>query len=360
MRVVIAGQVVVIAIVLCGCSPQAAFEASAVSGPGVVLETVVDNLNFPVSMAFDPDGRLFVTEKDGQLRVIVDDTLVAEPALTLSVNSVGERGLLGVTLHPNFSQNGWIYLYYTTGGDLENRVARYTIEGNTALGPEEVIVSLPGSPGPNHNAGNLHFGPDAKLYVSIGDLTLASSAQDPDALVGRILRYNDDGSIPEDNPFGADNPTYALGLRNSFDFAFDPPTGVIFATENGTITHDEVNRIVAGGNYGWPEVQGAAGGDEFVDPLIDVTGFSVVPTGIDFAPNAFYGSDSINDLFYAQYSSGRVMQVDLSDPDRDELVASTVFLEGLIGISDLAFDPFGQMYILSLNANTLFRVARAP
>jgi len=295
--------------------------------------------------------------------VITDGALVETPALTVSVNSIGERGLLGVAVHPDFSENGWFYLYYTTGdslsGDLENRVARYTMDGNTALGPEETIVSLPGSPGPNHNGGNVHFGPDGKLYVTIGDLTIRDNAQDLDALTGRMHRYNDDGSIPEDNPFGADNPTYALGLRNSFDFAVDPVTGLIYATENSTTSHDEVNRIVAGENYGWPEVQGAGSDAAFVDPLIDITGFSVSPTGIDFAPNDFYGSQAESDLFYAEYLTGRVLRVDLGGTDRDEVVTETVFLEGVIGITDIAFDATGQLYVLSLTANTLYRVDRS-
>src|SRR5690606_28895469 len=105
---------------------------------------------------------------------------------------------------------------------------------------------LPATPGPNHNAGHLAFGPDGKLYVSIGDLANSANAQDPDVRAGKILRINDDGSIPADNPFGENNAAFALGLRNSFDLAFDPASGVLFATENGTFRNDEVNRIVAG------------------------------------------------------------------------------------------------------------------
>ncbi len=337
-----------------GCSSVLLLPTDPV-GTGVRVEPFVAGMDFPVAMAFAPDGRLFVTDKNnGQLRVIENGTLVSEPVVTVPVNNTNEAGLLGVAVHPDFAENNWAYLFYSRlnapAGSDENRVVRYTLDGNLATGTEELLLSAPLSS--RHNGGNLRFGPNGKLYVTIGDASSANSAQDLDALTGRILRLNDDGTTPTDNPFGSDNATYAMGLRNSFDLAFDPLADTLFATENGTSSHDEVNRIVAGGNYGWPEVEGVGDGT-FIDPIIDETGTPVSPTGIDFAPDDRYGAGVTGDLFYAEYLAGKVWQVKLNEA-RDAVSSRSLFVEGLPGITDIAFGPDGTLYITA--KDLLYRV----
>ena len=211
-----------------------------------------------------------------------------------------------------------------------------------------------------HNGGNIHFGPDGKLYVSEGDIFDTSNAQRLDVLPGRILRLNDDGGIPDDNPFGADNPTFALGLRNSFDFTFDPLTGVIFATENGTNLHDEVNRLPATSNGGWPLAEGCSAGGlnvqfgTYVEPLAQSQG-SVVPTGIVFVPNMLYGAATQNQLLVAESGRGHILRYTLN-ADRDAFTEAAVFIEGLGGISDLEIAPDGTLYVTTLSPGAVVRL----
>ena len=334
------------------------------SGDGVVVETIVAEAAFPVAIAFRPDGSALYTEKEtGMIRVLgADGTLVETPFADVAVTSNSERGLLGITLHPGFAENGFVYAFYTrsnTGEDTrvdsaaeDNRVVRFTATGD--IGSDEtLIVSLPVSPGPNHNGGNIRFGPDGKLYITLGELGVADNAQSLDSRAGKILRHNDDGTIPADNPFGADNAVYALGLRNTFDFAFDPDSEVIFSGENGTSLHDEINRLPARSNGGWPLVEGAAGDSDpqvdvgvYVEPIVEFAGI-VVPTGVDFAPDDTFGAGTAGRLFVGQFNTGRIRSYELST-DRALVVASEQFVQGVTGgITDVAFAPDGSMYVLT-------------
>mgnify|MGYP002387775936 CR=1 FL=1 len=324
---------------------------------GVEIQVYVDGADFPTALAIAPDGRLFYTEKNrGEIRVVnANGELLAVPFASVPASSASERGLLGIALHPDFATNGFVYVYYTRSASgmvtsaladvLDNRVVRFTAAGDVAAGPEEVILTLPGRPGPNHNGGQLAFGPDGKLYVTIGELAVAANAQDVNVPTGKILRINDDGSIPADNPFGADNPVFALGIRNSFGIGFDPVSGLAFVTDNGTSGHDEVNRIVAGGNYGWPVVLGLAGDARFIDPLIDFGNTSVVPTGVAFARDATLGESSRNRLFVAQFATGRIFRYEL-DAERDAVESVDLFAQGISdGITDLEFGPDGTLFV---------------
>lgn len=359
----------------CGCAVVAGLVGCLTLPPApdgggvqVEIETILASANFPVALAFAPDGRGFYTEKlTGRVRIIgTDGQVVDTPAADLPVVNNSEHGLLGIAVHPQFEQNGWIYVYYSrsrTGQDssaegdlLDNRVVRLSLVGHQAVGDETLIVSLPADPGPLHNGGNLHFGPDGKLYVTLGDLTRAQDAQVADSLVGRILRFNDDGSVPTDNPFGPANPTFALGLRNSFDFTFDPVGGGLFATENSTSNHDEINLLPPGANGGWPLIEGSSGGSPpgisvgtYVDPLVDYTMGSVVPTGIAFVPTADYGAGLRHQLLVGQYRTGRIVSYMLN-VDRNQLSGEALFVQLPLdggAITDLAFSPDGKLYVLT-------------
>ncbi len=353
--------VVPVALLICGCPnvPPPA-DPGGPSGDGIRFETVVDSADFPVAMAIAPDGRIFYTEKNtGAVRIVSNGTLLPDPFVQVPVSTTSERGLLGIALHPSFNSNGWVYLYYTrssTGASgalvapVDNRVVRFTASGSTAVGDEELILSLPAFPGPNHNGGNIHFGPDGKLYITIGDLTESSNSQNPDVLPGKILRINDNGSIPTDNPFGATNAAWALGLRNSFDFTFGPD-GLLYATENSTNNHDEVNNIIHAGNYGWPDVQGRSNGTyepdtgTYVEPMVDYTEGSAVPTGIAVAPDDTFGADSEGQLLVGEFNTGRIMRYTLN-ATRDGVISQTVFAQGISGgIVDLEFAEDGTLYV---------------
>src|SRR5215470_2726619 len=222
---------------LCICAISfgsvAAATTSAATLPSNFTETqVATGLQNPTAMAFASDGRLFVAEQGGTLRVIKNGALLTTPFLSVAVSSVGERGLLGVAFDPNFATNHYVYVYYTaTIPAIHNRVSRFTANGDTALaGSETIILELNDlSSATNHNGGAIHFGPDGKLYIGVGENANPSRAQDRNDPFGKILRLNADGSIPSDNPFCATNElrcaVWALGLRNPFTFAFQPGTG---------------------------------------------------------------------------------------------------------------------------------------
>ena len=209
-----------------------------------------------------PDGRIFAAQQGGDLRVVKNGVLLTPPMLSVTVDSSGERGLIGVTLHPNFASNGFVYVYYTTAENgTHNRVSRFTATGDTA-GSEVKIIDLPAlTTATNHNGGAMHFGIDGKLYVAVGDNANSANAPLLTSVFGKMLRFNDDGTIPADSPFfgtqsGQNRAIWAYGLRNPFTFAVQPVTGRIHINDVGQNTWEEINLGVQGANYGWPASEG--------------------------------------------------------------------------------------------------------
>jgi glucose/arabinose dehydrogenase len=228
-------------------------------------ESWVTGLSSATAFAQAPDGRLFVAEQGGTLRVIKNGVLLATPFATFPVDSAGERGLIGVALHPAFATNGFVYVYSTrkAGTISHNRISRLTANGDVAaVGTEFALVDLPNlSSATNHNGGGMHFGPDGKLYVGVGENANPPAAQDLSQPFGKLLRFNDDGTIPTDNPFfatqaGLGQAVWAYGLRNPFTFSFQPGTGVLHIDDVGQDTWEEIDVGAAGANYGWPNSEG--------------------------------------------------------------------------------------------------------
>ncbi|HEX8912192.1 MAG TPA: PQQ-dependent sugar dehydrogenase [Humisphaera sp.] len=303
---------------------------------GFVQSTFVDGLDRPTAMAFAPDGRLFVAEQGGALRVVAAGAVLPDPFVSLDVDDAGERGLIGVALDPAFAANGFVYVHYTVPGEgavaPHNRVSRFTAAGDAAApGSEAVLLDLPAlSAATNHNGGAIHFGPDGKLYVGVGENNDASLAQPLDTPFGKLLRVNPDGSVPADNPFvgqttGTARAIFARGLRNPYTFAFDPATGRLHVNDVGQSTFEEVDVGRAGANYGWPVIEGKRTTqdppDGYADPLLAYgrTGGKIVGNAIaggtfyrapdaatDPLPAAFDG-----DYLFGDFGTGFVKSMDV-------------------------------------------------
>ncbi len=278
-----------------------------------------------------PDGRMFVAEQGGALRVVSAGALLPTPFVSLAVLSEGERGLLGVALDPAFATNGFVYVYYTTAaGGAHNRISRFTASGNVAAGPETILADLPPlTTATNHNGGALAFGPDGRLYVAVGDNTQPLAPQSVASPLGKILRFNADGSIPTDNPFyttttGQARAIWALGLRNPYTFAFHPTTGRMFINDVGQSAWEEINLGRAGANYGWPNTEGpttAAG----IDAPFFAYAHTNSPTlfqGGAIVGGAFYtpatptfGADYVGDYFFADFVAGTIHRIEATRND---------------------------------------------
>ena len=309
-----------------------------------VVEREVGGLGFAVNVAFAPDGTMFVADKDvGQIRIVRDGVLLPEPFAELPVLvTTNETGLLGVAVHPDFPDEPWVYAYFTDARDGSNRLVRIRAEGDRGSEVQTLLDLLP-APG-FHNGGDMTFGPDGALYIVTGDGTVPGNAQDPDSLGGKVLRLAPDGSVPVDNPFGPDDPVFALGIRNSFGLCFDPATGDLWETENGPETDDEVNRIVPGGNYGWPLQLGPGGEPGFVDPVVDFSEI-VVPTGCAF--------DALGEaMYFGGGYSGDLFRVDV------EASTATVALNVDGGITDVARAPDGSLLLVT--PTTIYRSVAPP
>jgi glucose/arabinose dehydrogenase len=224
-------------------------------------ELWITGLSSATAFAQAPDGRFFVAQQGGALRVVKNAALLANAMLNVTVDPSGERGLLGVAVHPNFVSNGYVYVYYTsTETTTHNRVSRFTVIGDVA-GSELKLVDLPTLGATNHNGGAIHFGADGKLYVAVGDNANSANSQNLASPLGKMLRFNEDGTIPSDNPICTTNgnlacAAWAYGLRNPFTFAVHPGTGRIHINDVGQNTWEEISLGASGANYGWPASEG--------------------------------------------------------------------------------------------------------
>lgn len=263
------------------------------SGETSFFTVVAENLEVPWGLVFLPDKSLLVTERTGRLRLIDSNgRLQSEPVAVLEkVREIGEGGLLGITLHPDFSNNNFVYLYYTyqeNEGETLNRVVRMTYQGKQ-LGDEKTIIDgIPGAS--NHNGGRIKFGPDGYLYVTTGDTGNSSLAQDINSLAGKILRVTDQGQMVADNPFG--NLVYSYGHRNPQGLTWDN-LGRLWATEHGRSGvlsgFDELNLIEKGKNYGWPEIQGDEKKEGMETPKLHSGSTTTwAPSGLAFVNNSLF------------------------------------------------------------------------
>ena len=345
--------------------------ARAATVPAGFSETLVaSGLSSPTAMQFAPDGRLFVAEQGGRLRVIKNGALLPTPFLTLTVSSVGERGLLGVAFDPAFATNRFVYVYYTaTTPAVHNRISRFTANGDVAVaGSEVVLLDLDNlSSATNHNGGALAFGPDDKLYAAVGENANGANAQSLNNLLGKMLRLNKDGSIPTDNPFytsasGKNRLIYSLGLRNPFTFAFGPAMSQMFINDVGQNTWEEINDGLPGANHGWPDTEGTTSDARFDSPRYAYNhtgGVCAITGGAFYAPSTTqFPTDYLNDYFFADYCAGWIRKL---DPGAGNAVVT--FATGIPSPVDLKVGDDGSLYYLARgsggSSGVVYRIAYA-
>ncbi len=244
-----------------------------------VAISIVKNMDTLWALDFLPDGSLIFTERGGKVFAFNSgkDTLPRMLAEFSEVASVGEGGLLGIAVHPRFTENNFIYLYHTYGknGELFNRVIRVKKSGDALVEKKIIVDAIPGAE--VHNGGRIKFGPDGMLYIATGDAALSAHAQDISSLAGKILRINDDGTIPESNPF-PNSAVYSYGHRNPQGLAWDSK-GNLWATEHGASAGDEVNFILKGKNYGWPTIRGVQKSAGMESPVLESGSSTWAPAG---------------------------------------------------------------------------------
>jgi glucose/arabinose dehydrogenase len=357
------------AIQLCAVLVLLCVASFAATLPSGFTETQITGLTNPTAMTFAPDGRLFICQQGGALRIVKNGALLTTPFMTLSVNSSGERGLLGIAFDPNFTTNNFIYVYYTVPtAPIHNRVSRFTASAANpdvvVAGSEQVILDLNNlSTATNHNGGAIHFGPDSKLYVAVGENANAANAQTFTNLLGKILRINTDPAnvVPTDNPYfndanvtGVNKAIWSLGLRNPFTFGFQPGTGRLFINDVGQNTWEEINEGVAHSNYGWSTCEGFCSppNANFRDPLYEYNHTTGTPTGCAIVGAAFYNPPTVQfpaiyvgKYFFGDLCGGYIRYV---DPGTGGTIpSSTAFATGISSPVDFQVSSDGSLWYLA-------------
>jgi glucose/arabinose dehydrogenase len=335
-------------------APPEHFQTSLVIG---------DGLNGPSGFEIAPDGRIFILERSGKIKIVKNGQLLPTPFADLPSEDTGDRGLIGVAFDPDFGvHNHYVYFYYT-GHDLLNHLVRFSADGDVGTdGPFELFRTA--SPSLElHVGGSIRFGPDGKLYFAVGDNGYGPHAQDLSSPHGKILRINKDGSIPADNPFagqpGKLGAIWAYGFRNPWRFQFDSATGRLFGGDVGDFSWEEVNRIVRGGNYGWPVKEGmcTSNCDGYINPLhaYPHDNASAAVTGGPVYRGGMFPSEYDGDLFFGDYAKRFIKNADL-DADGD-ITAVHDFDDQAGTVVDLKVAPDGSLYYLTYWPGELYRIS---
>jgi glucose/arabinose dehydrogenase len=337
------------------------------SVPRLVATVVQSGLRIPWDLAFAPDGRMFVTERVGNILVYASAAPGAAQLVNApvpNIRAVGEAGAMSIELDPAFSANGLLYVCASVldGGQWLNQVLRFRMNGNTPVFDRHIIRTGMRA-NDRHNGCRIRFGPDGKLWVTMGDVGNTANGQDPSSLNGKVLRVNSDGSIPADNPImpgaGSRTAVYTMGNRNPQGLTFEPGTGRPFEVEHGDSTHDEINILQAGGNYGYAICRGPCGDPRFVDPAWSSGSGVIAPSGADFAQGVQWGG-----------WDGSLFVATLRDTDLRRFTVSggvatqrDVLYDGTYGrIRTVRQSPDGSLYLTTSNGSgdRIVRIAPSP
>ena len=342
-RIRIAGIVaaIIFAIIIWASPNSPPIPEPMIASDNEFVQVLAINLEKPRAIDFAGD-KIFVTEKIGRIRVIESGVLLEEPLATLRTVNAFDGGLLGIAVHPDFAENHFLYVYltYENNGKLWNKILRITESENKLVEADIIFDNIPGSA--FSNGGALKFGPDGKLYSSTGSVSDSShGAQDLQSLEGKILRLNDDGTIPDDNPFSG-SPVFSYGHMNPKGLAWDK-SGNLFVSEIGPSKNDEINLVQPGKNYGWPE-QECFGDKKFVDPLICYDP-AIEPGGI-----VFYYGDKLeleNFLIMAGLRGSGLFSLDIGDNE----IKTKNILSGMGRIRDVIQGPDDYLYLITSNTD---------
>ena len=332
---------------------------------------VANGLSSPTVVKFAPDGRIFVTEQGGAVRIIKNGSLLPAPFVQVSVFPPPgtERGLIGLVFDPNFTTNQYVYLYYTTpNSPVHNRVSRFTANGDVVVpGSENILLDLDNLSGAtNHNGGSMDFGPDGKLYVAVGDNATSSNAQTLTNRLGKVLRVNTDGSIPTDNPFyntatGVNRAIWVYGLRNPYTLTFQPGTGKLFVNDVGQGAFEEINDATTGGlNFGWPTAEGPSSNTALTNPVYayahgsgDGVGCAITGGAFFNPPTTTYPTSFSGTYFFQDFCNNWINVLDISGSTAVRSPFATNISDKNIGLTT---GPDGNLYYLSRTAGALYKI----
>ena len=312
----------------------------------VEVRVVAENLEMPWAIDFGENGDIFFTERNGYVRLIRDDRLIEDPLLELPQVD-GEGGTLGLALGPDFTETGYVFIYYTDE-NYTNRLSRYRLQNDRLVDETVIIDNIPGAF--THNGGRIAFGPDDLLYIGTGDAEEPDLSQDESSLAGKILRVAVDGSIPDANPY-PDSPVYSIGHRNVQGLAWDSE-GRLFATEHGPRARDEVNRIEPGANYGWPVVAGEVDTDEgasdpvpnYRNPFISSGSNTWAPSGATIYDREEMPVEWRETLLFSGLRSQALWRYSFEDGS-----LSALFSDEYGRIRNVTTSPDGTIYLLTSN-----------
>jgi glucose/arabinose dehydrogenase len=326
---------------------------TTMDGVNLKVETVVSSLEVPWSLAFEGED-LYFTERRGKLWVVragsTKHTLIADLD---EVYADGEGGLMGLAFHPEFKKNSFLYLSYSykDGSRTMNRVVQFRLSHNVLERSRTIVDGLPGSG--IHNGCRIRFGPDGKLYITTGDAARRETAQDLSSLGGKVLRVNDDGTIPTDNPF-RNSPVFSLGHRNGQGLDWHPSLHLLFESEHGPSGFDgpgggdEINLVEAGENYGWPRIHHKEAAEGMMSPLAEFTP-AVAPSGASFCTGKSFPQFK-NNFFVATLRGKRLLRVQLNPKSGREITGIENLFTGVFGrLRDLIEGPDGYLYFCTSN-----------
>ncbi len=329
------------------------FQAPPAAPFGVEVALLDSTLESPVALAFAPDGRLFIAEQGGQIKIYKDGAMNASPYASVSpIYSGAEAGLLGLCLDPDFEANGYLYVFVTRTSGVQ-QIVRYTSNGDTGSDPTVIVDNIP-SAGYYHNGGGIGFGPDGYLYAVVGENGYTNDAQVAASWRGKVLRFDVStvpASIPDSNPT-AGSAVYSLGHRHPFRLTFRPGTGALYVSENGPSVDDEINVISPGANYGWPNDTGPNASGAYTDPV-----FTFSDT-IAITDMLFYTGSQLpyaGDLFYVDYKNWRIRRLEVSDSGEQITGGPYDFLSGVWGAVDIEQGPDGEIYFCAHYSGELYR-----